>query len=114
VKFNGVGRAESEVHQLVAGFKEILDPGAGVDTEVMRAVRTDLLVGFELSFEENLAAIRTADPQALGADSLLRVVDDLMVFAFEPAHACLPSRRCLDYCIGDRQNSASTELLVSR
>jgi hypothetical protein len=33
-----------------------------------------------------------------------------MVFAFEPAHACLPSRRCLDYCIGDRQIPVSTGL----
>jgi hypothetical protein len=28
-----------------------------------------------------------------------------MVFAFEPAHACLPSRRCLDYCIGEETKS---------
>jgi hypothetical protein len=71
----------------------------------MAAVRADLLIGFEFRLEEDLAAVRAADPQALGADGLLRVVDDLMVFAFEPAHACLPSQRCLDYCSGEKTKS---------
>jgi hypothetical protein len=100
-----VGGGESEVDQFIAWFKQVFDAGAGVDAEVMAAVRTDLLIGFEFGFEENLAAVRTANPQALRADGLLRVVDDLMVFAFEPAHDCLPSRRCLDYCIGEETKS---------
>src|SRR5438105_3557310 len=87
-----VGRAKSEIDQFVTGFEEILDAGAGINAEVMATVRADLLVGFEFRLEEDLAAVRAAGPQALGPDCLLRVVDDLMVFALEPAHACLPSR----------------------
>src|SRR5258708_1256486 len=105
VEFQRIGRAKSEVYQFVAGFKEIVDAGAGVDAEVMAAVGADLLIGFEFRLEEDLAAVRAADPQALGADGLLRVVDDLMVFALEPPHACLPSRRCLDYCSGEKTKS---------
>ena len=100
-----VGGAKAKVDQLVAWFKEVFDAGAGVDAKVMAAVRTHLLIGFEFGFEENLAAVRTANPQPLSADGFLRVVDDLMVFAFEPAHDCLPSRRCLDYCIGEETMS---------
>jgi hypothetical protein len=35
-----------------------------------------------------------------------------MVFTFEPAHACLPSRRCLDYCIGEETKSGFPVLFI--
>jgi hypothetical protein len=49
-------------------------------------VRAHMLIALKLSLEEGLATIGAAGPQALGADGLLRVVDDLVIFAFEPTH----------------------------
>src|SRR5216683_2209079 len=86
-----VGGAEFEVDEFVAGLEQVLDAGARVDAEVMTALGADLEVGLKLGFEDDLEAAGATDPQALGANRLLRVVDDLVVFAFEPTHsACLP------------------------
>ena len=82
----GVGGAELEVYQLVAGLEEVVDAAAGVDAEVIAALGADLLIGLEFGLEDDLLAVGAADPEALGADGLLGVVDDLVVFAFEPAH----------------------------
>jgi hypothetical protein len=34
-----------------------------------------------------------------------------VVFAFEPAHACLPSQRCLDHCSGVKEIAAATKFM---
>ena len=87
-----IGGAELEVDEFVAGFEQVVDAFAGVDAEVIAAFRADVLVGGDVRLEDDLLAGGAAHPQALGAHGLLRVVDDLVVFAFEPAHArCLPS-----------------------
>ena len=87
-----VGGAELEVDELVAGFEEIFDAGTGVDAEVVAALGADLLVGLELCLKDDLAAAGASDPESFGANRLLRVVDDLVVLAFKPRHASLPSR----------------------
>jgi hypothetical protein len=59
---------------------------------VVAALGADLLVSVEVRLENDLAATGTADPEAFGANRLFRVVNDLVVLAFEPGHASLPSR----------------------
>ena len=80
--------------ELVAGFEQAGDALAGAQAEVMAALGADLEVGFEVGLEENLAALGTAHPEAFGAHGAFsRVVNDLVVFAFKPAHpSCMPSR----------------------
>ena len=68
----GVGGAEFEVDELVAGIEEVFDAGAGVDGEVVAALGADAEVGVELGFEDDIAAAFAADPKALGADVVLR------------------------------------------
>ena len=86
-----VGGAELEVDEFVARLEKILDAFACADAEVVAALGANLLVGLEFGLEDDLPAARATDPEALGADRLFGVVDDLVVFAFEPAHAWMPS-----------------------
>src|SRR5437764_9431314 len=50
------------------------------------AFRADVPVGVEILLPDDLAAIVALDPQALGADALLRRGLDLVIFALEPGH----------------------------
>lgn len=98
-ELEGVGGAEVEVDELVAGFEEIVDAGSGVDAVVVAAAGADLEVGCDVSFEDDLLTGGATGPETFGADGLLVVVDDLVLFAFEPAHALGALRVRLDYCI---------------
>ncbi len=86
-ELEGIGGAEFEVDELVAGLEQIVDAVAGVDAVVVAAARADLEVGFNLCLEDDLLAGRATGPKSFGADGLFGVVDDLVVFAFEPTHA---------------------------
>jgi hypothetical protein len=97
-----VGGAEVEIDELVAGFEELVDAGAGVDAEVQAAVGTDHEVGLEVGLPDDLAALIALDPESLGADGLLGVVDDLVVFSFEPGHGSMRLDEAPDHCTGPR------------
>ena len=87
-ELEGIGGAEFEIDELVAGFEQVIDAAAGVDAIVMSAAGTDFEIGCDLGLEDDLFAGGAADPEAFGTDCLPLVVDDLVVFSFEPAHEC--------------------------
>ena len=70
-------------------------PAAGVQPQMVAALGADLEVGFEIGFEDILAATRALYPEALGAHPLLGVAFDLIFGALEPGH-CFPfaARAC--------------------
>ncbi len=86
-KLERVGRPQFQVDELVTGLQQIFDPFARPDAEVISALGTDLQVGLEIGLEDHLAALRAANPEAFRADGPFFVVDDLVLFAFKPAHA---------------------------
>ena len=86
-----VCRAKFKIDEFVTRLEKIFDAFARADAEVVTALGANLLVGLEFGLEDDLPAARASDPKAFGADRLLGVVDDLIVFAFEPAHAWMPS-----------------------
>src|SRR5271154_4134923 len=92
-----ISGAKFQVHQLVPRLQKVFDTGASIDAKVVSAMWANLLVGLKLCFEEDLAAIRTTNPQTFGADRLLRIIDDLVVFALKPTHCCAcPLNQYLD------------------
>src|SRR5882757_2737334 len=93
-----IGRFEFEIDELVAGFEQGSDARTGVDLEVVAALWADVLVGIQIGLPDDLATVRALDPEALGADGLLLVVDNLVVFALEPAHASLSVERFARSC----------------
>jgi hypothetical protein len=99
-EFERIGGAQFEIDEFVAGLEQVLDAGTCVDAEVMATLGADLLVGVQLGFEDDLAATGASDPQAFGADRLLRVVDDLVVLAFEPGHCVVAFQSALTIVAG--------------
>ena len=95
----GVGGAEVEVYEVIAGFEEVGDAVFGVDAEVAAAPGADLEVGVEVGFEDGLAAITAFDPKAFGANGFGGIIDDFAVFALKPTHRG-PSRVSRKGCTG--------------
>ena len=96
---------ELEIDELVAGFEKEVDAAVGVDLEVVPAFGADVQIFDEVLLEDGLGAAGALDPEALGADGLLGIVDDLVVFALEPGHVLpLPASTILvqgRVCWGD-------------
>jgi hypothetical protein len=96
-----VGGLQVEIDELIPWFEQVGDARAGVKAEVVAALGADLEVGFEVCFEDGLMTGAAFRPQALGPDGLGGVVDNLRIFAFEPAHCGgIPLLFLADYCTG--------------
>src|SRR5437764_7193336 len=62
------------------------ETGAGVDSEVLVALRTHLHVFFEIFLPDDLAALFTLHPQSFGANFLFARGVQLRRFALKPSH----------------------------
>ena len=82
-----IGRGDVPVERLVLVVVEQLrQPGAGVDPEVLVALRTDVHVLFQILLPDDLPAVLTLHPQPFGADFFLARSVQLTGFAFKPSH----------------------------
>ena len=71
-EFQRVGRNQIRVEYLVlSAVEELRQPGAGVNAEVLLALRTNVEVLLEILLPDDLAAVLTLHPQPLGAHLLL-------------------------------------------
>ena len=61
-------------------------PGARVDAEMLVALGTDVEVLFQVFLPDDLPAVLTLYPQALGADFLLARGIQFAGLSFEPRH----------------------------
>ena len=86
-KVERIGGAKFEVDEFVSRFQQQVDAAAGVDAKVMATLGADVEVLLKVLLEDSLAATAALDPEAFGADRLTSVIDDLVIFPFEPGHA---------------------------
>ncbi len=86
-KLQRVGRNQVRVENFVlVVIQKLSQAGTRVDAEMLVALRTDVVILFQVLLPDDLPAAVAFDPQPLGPDGLLARSIQLTGFALEPCH----------------------------